>query len=101
MDYSFWDVLVVEADVSEDPAGGTLVDRPEWLADVALGISSAMEFPIPLVKVAMCICGRTSRSSLTMNQWAITLETHWFLLSEWKWFLKRTSKYWRWETKAL
>ena len=46
VDYTFWDVSVVEADISEDPAGGTLVDIPEWLADVALAISSVMEFPV-------------------------------------------------------
>lgn len=60
--YSLWDGLTREADILEDLGGSTLVDRLEWLADVVLGISSAMEFPTLLVKVAICMCGRNIKA---------------------------------------
>ena len=60
--YSLRDVLAREADISQDPAGGTLVDKSEWPVDVVLGISSTMGFPTPLVEVATRICGRNIKA---------------------------------------
>ena len=44
---------VEQIDIPNGPAGGTLGDRPWRLAEVEVGISSAIGFPIALIEVAV------------------------------------------------
>ena len=62
MGYSLWDSPSREANISEDPTSGTLVDRLEWLANVVSKISLVVGFSAPLVKVATRICGRNVKA---------------------------------------
>ena len=55
-------VLAGGVDISEDLAGGTLVDRPHWLADAIFEISSSVGFPALLVDVAARIRWRNVKA---------------------------------------
>ena len=59
---SLQDVSVDIVDIPEGLAGGTLGDRPWRPADAVSRISSAVEFPAPLVEVAARICGRNVKA---------------------------------------
>ena len=59
---SLWDVLADAVDIPEGLVGGTLGDRLWRPANVGLGISSAVVFPTPLVKVAARIQGRNVKA---------------------------------------